>query len=309
MISPLDPSRYGSPTAFNTALEARLREASGGDHKRLAVMRTQFAISRLLVRLQETRPDEWVVKGGTSMLARLDGRCRLSRDLDLLYHDLARVGDAGLRGAIGHDAGDWLRFHIEDSRALQQDEVHGVRFRMSARVDAKELVRFGVDVVEEAAISGGLERRVPYSPVAITGAPNPAIPLYPVEDHVADKVSAMGKTRPRNDGTAAASTRYRDLADLALLATSVPIESAPLLAALRAPARHWAPDAFGETGLRVPGPEWPERYAAMVKAEPYVVGRWPTADAALAAAKPLVDSALAGTAQGTWDPVAATWRG
>lgn len=306
MISPLDPASYQSPLAFRTALEARLREASGGDQRRLGVMRTQFAISRLLVRLQQAQPGEWVVKGGTSMLARLNGRCRLSRDLDLLYHDLARTGDDGLRCAVGHDPGDWLRFHIHDSRPLRQDELQGVRFRISAWIGPKELVRFGVDIVDESALAGRLEWRAPYSPVTLGGAPDTEVALYPVEDHIADKISAMGKVR-RHGNTVVTSTRYRDLADLALLATTGSAEATSLLAALAVPARRWAQDAFGETGLRLPGPEWPDRYAAMVGAEPYVVDRWPTAGAALAVAKPMVDPALAGTARGSWDPVAVAW--
>jgi hypothetical protein len=116
----------------------------------------------------------------------------------------------------------------------------------------------------------------------------------------------MGKVRRYGDAVVT-STRYRDLADLALLAASVMMEAAPLRAALAAPARRWAREAFGEAGLRLPSPEWPDRYAAMMRGEPYVVDRWPTADVALAVAKPLVDPALAGDARGTWDPASATW--
>lgn len=308
MILSLEPARYESPAAFHAALEARLRAASGGDAYRWTLMRTQFAISRLLVRLQLAQPGEWVAKGGTSLLARLDGRCRLSRDLDLQRRDFATVGEAGLRQAADADAGDWLRYRVEGARPLRQDEFRGARFRMSSWIGVRQLARFGVDIIDEAMVAGQLEQRAPYSPVALAGASNPEILLYPVEDHVADKLAAMGKVRQHGD-TVVTSTRYRDLADLALLATSLPVKSAPLLTALELPARHWARDTFGDTGLRFPDPEWPDRYAGTIHAEPFVADRWPTAEGALAAAKPLVDPALAGTAIGTWDPVAATWRG
>lgn len=41
--------------------------------------------------------------------------------------------------------------------------------------------------------------------------------------------------------------------------------------------------------------------------EPFVQERWPTAEAALAVAKPMVDPALSGEAAGAWDPVTMTW--
>lgn len=308
VIRPLDPGSYTSHTAFYAALETRLREASDGSAPRWGLMRTQFAISRLLVRLQATQPDRWITKGGTSMLARLDGRCRLSRDLDLQCRSFADGAQEGLRAAADFDAGDWLRFQVVgDVRPLQQEEFRGCRFRMRAWIGVKQFAQFGIDVVDEMSLSGRIEQRSPYSPIAMVGVSNIEVPLYPAEDHAADKVSAMGKIRAHG-ANVRVSSRYRDLADLALLASSVRIESAPFMAALAEPARHWAHDMFGETGLRLPGPEWPDMYVKTILAEPLVKQRWPTAQAALAVAKPLVDPALAGTAHGTWDPAGGAWH-
>jgi hypothetical protein len=151
---------------------------------------------------------------------------------------------------------------------LRQEEIVGLKARIVATLDHREVALFDVDMVEEDPPAGGLNRRPPYIPFQLAGVPTPAVLLYPVEDHLADKLSAMGKTWSRGDGTVMTSTRYRDLADLALLAASAPVAAAPLLAALEGP----------------------------------------TAEVALAVAKPLVNPALAGTARGTWDPVAASWR-
>lgn len=309
MIRPLDPASYTSAGAFYAALEARLREASEDNAHRWLLMRTQFAISRLLARLQTAQPGVWVTKGGTSMLARLDGQCRLSRDLDLQCRDFADAGQRGLSVAARVDAGDWLRFRVEgDGRPLRQEELQGVRFRVSAWIGTKEFARFGVDIVDESEISGHVEMLPPYSPIALVQSSEMKVPLYPIEDHVADKTAAMGKVNRRGERVDT-STRYRDLADLALFATSVTIGAAPLVAALAEPKRSWAREAFGQTGLRLPGPEWPEMYAKTVRADPLVQDRWATAEAALAAAKPMVDPALAGRARGTWVPGAAAWRG
>lgn len=175
-----------------------------------------------------------------------------------------------------------------------------------AAVGVRQLVGFEIDMVDEDEPAGELSRWLPYLPIPVTGVPTPEVLLYPVEDHVADKLAAMGTLHTRN-GAVIASTRYRDLADLALIATSLPVEAEPLLAALTAPARHWARDTFAGIGLRAPDPQWPARYADLARSEPSVAEHWPTIDEALAAAKPLVDPALAGTARGRWNPTTATW--
>lgn len=307
MTNDLEPARYTTAGAFHTALEARLRELAGRDPHRLASMRAQVAISRLLVRLSLTQPGEWITKGGTCLLARLGELCRLSRDLNLARREMTRSAADAIRQAADLDADDWLTYRCEGSRALRQADMEGVRLRIKASIGSKEYVRFGIDIVDELDLSGRLERREPYSPLTLVGAPSAQILLYPVEDHIADKLSAMGKLREHAGGLIT-STRYRDLADLALIAAGIPAESLALLGALDAPARHWARDAFGATGLRAPGPEWPQRYGLEARTEPYVRERWPTLDRALAAARPLVDPALNGSARGTWDPVTATWR-
>lgn len=307
MTRDLEPERYATAGAFQTALEARLRELAGRDHHRIASMRTQVAISRLLVRLSLAQPNEWITKGGTCLLARLGERCRLSRDLDLARRNMARSAADAIHHAVGLDADDWLTYRVEGSRPLRQADTEGVRLRMSASIGPREYVRFGIDLVDELDLCGRLERCEPYSPLALVGAPSAQILLYPVEDHIADKLSAMGKVREHAGGLIT-STRYRDLADLALIAAGVPVESSALLAALDAPARHWARQAFGKTGLRAPGPEWTQRYALEAGSEPYVRERWPTLDRALAAARPLVDPVLNGSAHGTWDPVPARWQ-
>jgi hypothetical protein len=177
---------------------------------------------------------------------------------------------------------------------------------MTALLAGRELARFGVDVVEDDELAGVVERRRPYTPVALSGVANPEVFLYPVEDHIADKLSAMGKIRWRGD-IAVVSTRYRDAADLALLAESTPVRAEALSAALDAHTRHAARAAFGKTGLRPPGPEWPVRYAETMRLDPFVAARWPTLTSAFAAAKPLVDPVLRGQSRGIWRPDHRKW--
>ncbi|MGH3682171.1 MAG: hypothetical protein ACRDT2_18195 [Natronosporangium sp.] len=113
MISPLEPHRYRDAGTFRTALEARLREAARGDTRSLNLLRLQFAVGRFLARLELAQPGQWVAKGGTSLLARFAGQCRLSRDLDVQGRQVREAGYASLVAAAAIDAGDWLRYRVE----------------------------------------------------------------------------------------------------------------------------------------------------------------------------------------------------
>jgi hypothetical protein len=271
-------------------------------------MRTQFVIARLLTRLELSQPGRWITKGGSSLLARLGGDCRLSRDLDMTHGELRNAGVANLRAAADLEADDWLRFRVHQSVPLRQNEIVGVRLRLSAAVGQREIVRFGVDIVEDTAeYSGQVDRHAPYCPVTLVGAPTAEVLLYPIEDHIADKVAAMGKIHRHGD-LELVSTRYRDVADLALFATTLPADATALYSALRMPYRHWAMTAFGESGLCPPGTDWPRRYAETVRMDPDVAQRWPSLDDALRDAKALVDPVLRGLAVGKWDPTVAAWR-
>lgn len=74
---------YGTPPALRAALEDRLRnqaQASGVDLQRL---RRRVVVERLLVRLDDSAPGRWILKGGMAVELRLHDRARATRDLDL----------------------------------------------------------------------------------------------------------------------------------------------------------------------------------------------------------------------------------
>jgi len=123
---------------------------------------------------------------------------------------------------------------------------------------------------------------------------------------VADKVCAFLEVHPLAVGTAQPSTRYRDLADLALIAHTQSI-------AAGAPRRALASE-IRRRGLELPGglpsPEaagWRAGYARVARDVPGLQER--DLEAALATARRFLDPVLDGTAAGTWDPRDLTWSG
>lgn len=87
-------STYRSPAAFRAALEARLAGAAAAGGRPNNRARKLVAFSRLLARLQESAPGQWVLKGGLAMELSLQDRARATRDADL---DWTSTSDPDLR--------------------------------------------------------------------------------------------------------------------------------------------------------------------------------------------------------------------
>src|SRR5712692_9794679 len=100
------------------------------------------------------------------------------------------------------------------------------------------------------------------------------------------------------------STRYRDLADLALFAHSVNVDAEPLRNVLAAEAsrRHLQlPVALPEPD----GPGWRAGYARVAREAPNLVEK--DLDAALVTVRSFLDPILSSTARGSWNYDAVQW--
>jgi len=163
-------------------------------------------------------------------------------------------------------------------------------------------VRFHVDLVgTDLRMTGEPEDVPPLARVVMPDVEQHGYRVYPLVDHVADKVCAIVE---RHGPTEAPSTRFRDLVDLVAIVLAASVGAEPQMAALRSeadrrglqlPTRFAVPDR----GL------WESGYAAEA-------GRslLPTArrlDEALATVTPFLDPILDGTARGRWDPRNGRW--
>lgn len=223
--------RYASAAAFRQALEARLVALSRDGGLSLVRLRKSVAFDRLLARLFAVAPDRWVLKGGLALDYRLGAKARTTMDVDL-----ARAGDedaatADLLAAGELDLGDHFSFAIERTAKLDQlVQGSAVRYHVRADLAGRQFEEFLLDVGFDFPI--GWEPETLHGPDLLAFADIAPVdaPSLPLELQVAEKVHAYTCGYGQS-GTA--STRVKDLVDLALIASASPVNADRLSRALR----------------------------------------------------------------------------
>lgn len=212
------PRIYASPETFKQALEQRLRSmsSSGADFAR---RRQLLVFDRFLARVVVTVGDAATLKGGLVLELRL-ARARTTKDIDLRMVGSPDRLLAQLQRAGRLDVGDFMRFEVmadADHPTLLNDGMRydGLRHRVDCRLAGKPYGEpFGVDVAFGDPIFGEPDVLAPPDILAFAGIAPPALRLYPVETHIAEKLHAYTMPRRRPN------TRVKDLPDLALLAST-----------------------------------------------------------------------------------------
>ena len=291
---------YTSPQAFKQALEQRLRTASksGADFAR---RRQLLVFDRFLARIVALLGDAVLLKGGLVLELRLE-RARTTKDIDLRLTGspddvLARLQEAGRR-----DLDDFMAFEVNpdaEHPAIQNDgmQYEGLRFRAECRLAGKLYGQpFGVDVAFGDPIFGDPATVTANDVLAFASIAPPMLRLYPIETHIAEKLHAytMPRTRP--------NTRVKDLPDMALLATTEPLEAGRLRAALE---RTFAFRATHPLPSSLPNPpaSWLTPYVEMARENELA---WTTLEQLIAAVVAFLNPVLAGNG-GVWRPAAWAW--
>ena len=299
--------RYTQPQALRQAVEDRLRLfAKEHPGTSLADLQRQFAYDRLLSRVFQVDGDRWVLKGATAMLARLGSLARHTADIDLYreHGDLSEA-ETALRVAASLDLGDHFRFALNPGRQIVQDR-QARRIPVVVYIGAAQFAQFHVDLVVGVDMTGVPEEVMGLVPIDVPGLVRGRYRAYPVADHLADKVCAMLEVHQRQGGPSAPSTRYRDLADLAIFAHAVSIDAQSFLRALNSEARRRGLELPG--ALPTPeGPGWRAGYVRVARDAPLLVER--DLGSALETVRKFVDPILQGVAAGSWNPDALEWSG
>jgi len=289
---------YASADAFHAAVKARLLTAAADSPYSVAELRRQFAYDRLLTRVFLHDPDHWVLKGATGLLARIPDQARHSMDVDLYFQGETDGAVTGLVAAADLDLSDYFTFDIEKAHDLVGHNP-GTQIKVTSYIGDTMFMSFRIDAVIATNMTGTPEPTPGLSPITIDGLPTAAYRTYPVVDHIADKHAAMVATY--QDGSP--STRYRDLVDLVLLATTQRPEAAALHTALTSEYHHRG--LTPPTEVTLPSPNWTAGYAHQASNVPDFAH--PTAESGLAVVKAMLDPILAGRTSGRWDPEELAW--
>lgn len=299
---------YRSPAALQRALSDRAKAAtrtSGGDPGELVI---QFYLYRLLARVFQHNRNGWILKGGQALLVRWP-EARHSRDLDLLAtSDMEGLEEAvaELIAAAHRDLGDFLRFeHYDTSSGRQEHENRMVRFRTFCGTKYVGIV--SVDVVANLAPLGQPDGQEVRPPIDIDlGAKPQMVWMWPLEDHVADKIAAMYEQHAGGP-----SSRVKDLVDLIYIASHAPIDGHTAHPALRREVdRRTAAgvDLVLPTAFNIPDRHsWETGYRREAKRVRQLEPQYQTLAGAHELAERFVTPLLADHPPGRWEPTAACW--
>lgn len=293
--------RYASAAAFRQALETRLLALSRDGGVSLVRLRKSVAFDRLLARLFAVAPDRWVLKGGLALDYRLGAKARTTMDIDLAGPGGEDAATADLLATQELDLGDHFSFAIERTAKLDQlVEGSAVRYHVRADLAGRLFEEFLLDVGFDFPTGWEPEKLHGPDLLAFADIAPLEVPSLPLELQIAEKVHAY--TRGYGQSSMA-STRVKDLVDLALIASASPLNADRLSRALRETFgrrdRHELPGA-----LPRPPADWRVPYARLATE----VGLAAELARGYALAARLLDPALSGDlGAAVWEPAAHGW--
>jgi hypothetical protein len=293
---------YATSLAFKQALEQRLKSSSttGTDFGR---RRQLLVFDRFLARVAQVAGDAVTLKGGLVLELRL-ARARTTKDVDLRMMGSSNDVLDRLQEASRLDLGDYMRFEIQpddEHPEIRNEGMHyeGYRYRVECRLAGKIYGRpFGVDVAFGDPLVGEPDIIMAEDTLGFAGIAPPTLRLYPVVSHIAEKVHALTMPRSRPN------SRVRDLPDIALLATTGPIEGKLLRQAIDTTFEFRSTHPIPTTTPIPPG-FWEAPYATMAAADQLP---WATLGQVTEAVALFLDPILGPDVSVTWDPATWSWK-
>ena len=297
------PDSYRTAQGFWRAVIEHARTTAKRDGGTVTAFTSQFVHERFLARIF-AGPGGWVLKGGNAVLARVSD-ARTTQDVDLLgrLEDLETVYDE-LIAASKVDLGDHFRFEpakkVTAGKGEDQPDVEGLRVTFDAYCGSQKVHSVKVDLVVGSIMTTDPEESLSQL-LEIEGLKPAKILLYPVVDHVADKLCA---TQARYGSTRGRSSRVRDLVDLVVFARTQNIQGSDLINAIRS---EWTVRKLENTPSFDPPLEWRTQYSSIARGV-RACGEFTTFESAAELVSKLLDPACRGEAAGQrWECSALQW--
>ncbi len=293
--------KYRTAAAFRTALEERLRQRAEQGGASLARLRKQAVFDRLLARLVAAAPGRWILKGALALDLRLPYRSRATKDMDLGRVDDEEHATADLLTAVALDLGDFFVFRSERARDLDDvPEGAAVRYRVRAELAGRRFEDVVVDVGFSTGSLPPADKLGGFDLMDFAGLPPVEIPVISLPLHIAEKIHAYTRVY----GAGRFSSRVKDLVDIVVVASSIPVLAADLREALEATFRERSSHSLPN---RLPPPPklWRRPYAALAR----VLGLPTELENGHSIAAQFVDPVLQGRRSGRWDPRQGVWLG
>jgi hypothetical protein len=300
-----EPEPYSTPRSVEAAIKDAATRATAADpsldiNKRIQLEHFNRFLSRVF---SEAESSEWVLKGGTGMLARVPSS-RATRDIDLYRHGFAlteALDDLIRLAAI--DLGDYFRFlyvgHTDSIANDTQPYTEGFQVKFDVFIGLAKRGSLNVDLAVGTGITGEVDCVTPANALELPRLVCHQYRLYPVVDQIADKVCAI-----MTEYNQRPSSREKDLVDLVVFATTQDINGTALRVAILTEARRRQLEPF--ESFTVPS-TWGAGYANLSRLVPHCAD-YRNVGLATGLAKRLIDPALSGNADGkTWSRETLRW--
>ena len=296
---------YGSPKAVESAIKQAAQRATASDDSLSVGERIRLEyFNRLLARIFTFDSDsQWVLKGGYALLARVPSSrgtididlMRDSSDINSALDDLIRLAGIGM--------GDHFEFRYAKHRSIVREDIqshiNGYRVTFDVLLGRQPKGQLSVDFVVGTKPTAPVEIVRSASSLDLPRLPQAPYRVFPLIDHLADKVCATMQTYGANE-----STREKDLVDIVIIGMTQEIVGAELSDAIRSAAARNRLSPFSE--LRIPT-AWGFKYGELAQRVPYCA-EFISIDKAKDFVKGFIDPVLAGEVDdATWVPGERAW--
>lgn len=310
MSSEATPSRPTTPVARRRSLNDRLRNEAARRGVSETFVRKQYIFAIFFGRIFRDTDHGWLLLGGNALLIRTGGG-RFTQDIDLARDsDWGNIEDleTELRQLAGRKVDDGFRFEVTSVTDRRQPDQYGYGSRTAkasvvSYLGTKVFESFSIDISVRRHVSGPVDHLQPQPVIADPALHDlPLVATTPVENHLADKISALYE--PHHSGV---STRYRDLADIVRIIRDLEFSAARLYELLEHEAQRR--QIRRPERLVSPGPSWDDEYPKAAKDFAEFPAEFHALSSSLSYAGHALNEVLARErATGTWDPTRQEWN-